>query len=96
MLTLCFAMDRVMQTITTNLAEPKKLSKEQLSERTKFQRDRLACIDMRLSFVGEIRRHDLVSRFGLQAAAATCDIGMYKDRGPRSLDYDPKGSLRPC
>jgi len=92
-LTLCFAMDRMTQMLATNLVEPKKMSKEQLSERTQSQRDRLAYIDMRLRFVGEIRRHDLVGRFGLQAAAATRDIGMYKDLGPRNMDYDPKGKV---
>lgn len=66
------------------------MSKEQFSERTQSQRDRLAYIDMRLRFFGEIRRHVLVSRFGLQAAAATRDIGMHKDIGPRNLDCDSK------
>lgn len=48
---------------------------------------------MRLRFIGEIRRQDLVTRFGIQAAAATRDLGMYKEIGPRNLDYDTKGKV---
>ena len=59
------------------------MSIEQLSERTQSQRDRLAFIEMRLRFIGEMRRQDLVARFGIQAAAATRDIGMYKGLRPR-------------
>lgn len=48
---------------------------------------------MRLRFIGEIRRQDLVTRFGIQAAAATRDLGTYKEIGPRNLDYDTKGKV---
>ncbi len=65
----------------------------QLSEMTQSQRDRLAFVELRLRFVGEIRRQDLVARFGIQAAAATRDLGQYKELGPRNLDYDPKGKV---
>jgi len=60
---------------------------------TQSQRDRLAFVELRLRFVGEIRRQDLVARFGIQAAAATRDLGQYKELGPRNLDYDPKGKV---
>lgn len=66
------------------------MSSDQLSEMTQSQRDRLAFLELRLRFVGEFRRQDLVERFGIQAAAATRDIGQYKDLGPRNLDYDTK------
>lgn len=69
------------------------MSSTQLSEMTQTQRDRLAFIELRLRFLGEIRRQDLVARFGIQAAAATRDIGQYKDIAPRNLDYDPKGKM---
>ena len=65
----------------------------QLSEMTQSQRDRLAFVELRLRFVGEIRRQDLVARFGIQAAAATRDLGQYKELGPRNLDYDTKGKV---
>ncbi|HAT3131543.1 TPA: WYL domain-containing protein [Serratia marcescens] len=60
---------------------------------TQSQRDRLAFVELRLRFVGEIRRQDLVARFGIQAAAATRDLGQYKELGPRNLDYDTKGKV---
>ncbi|ABR90471.1 Uncharacterized conserved protein [Janthinobacterium sp. Marseille] len=66
------------------------MSSDQLSAMTQSQRDRLAFLELRLRFVGEFRRQDLVERFGIQAAAATRDIGQYKELGPRNLDYDTK------
>lgn len=69
------------------------MSSVQLSEMTQSQRDRLAFIELRLRFIGEIRRQDLVTRFGIQAAAATRDIGQYKELAPRNLDYDTKGKV---
>ena len=44
-----------------------------------------------MRFIGEIRRLDLVSRFGIQSAAATRDISLYKELAPGNIDYDPKG-----
>ncbi len=69
------------------------MSSTQLSEMTQSQRDRLAFIELRLWFIGEIRRQDLVTRFGIQSAAATRDIGQYKELAPRNIDYDPKGKI---
>ncbi|MFN7369904.1 MAG: WYL domain-containing protein, partial [Burkholderiales bacterium] len=60
------------------------MSSVQLSEMTQSQRDRLAFVELRLRFIGEIRRQDLVARFGIQAAAATRDLGQYKELGPRN------------
>lgn len=61
-----------------------------LPEMTQAQRDRLAFAELRLRFVGEIRRQHLVARFGIQAAAATRDIAQYKKLAPRNLEYDTK------
>lgn len=69
------------------------MSRVQLSEMTQSQRDRLAFVELRLRFIGEIRRQDLVARFGIQAAAATRDLGQYKELGPRNMDYDTKGKV---
>lgn len=69
------------------------MSDSLLSEIAQSQRDRLAFIELRLRFLGEIRRQDLVARFGIQAAAATRDIAQYKDIAPRNLDYDTKGKV---
>lgn len=72
------------------------MSINQLSELTQSQRDRLAFIELRLRFVGEFRRQDLVSRFGIQTAAATRDLGAYKDFAPRNLEYDAKSKAYRC
>ena len=64
---------------------------EQLRDLTQPQRDRLAFVDLRVRFIGEIRRQDLVSRFGIQSAAASRDLALYKDIAPGNIDYDPKG-----
>lgn len=64
---------------------------EQLSDLTQPQRDRLAFLELRVRFIGEIRRQDLVSRFGIQSAAASRDLALYKDMAPNNIDYDPKG-----
>ncbi len=41
-----------------------------LAELTQPQRDRLAFIELRLRFLGEIRRQDLVARFSIQSACS--------------------------
>jgi predicted DNA-binding transcriptional regulator YafY len=69
------------------------MTAEKITELTQHQRDRLAFIELRVRFVGEIRRQDLVARFGIQAAAATRDIAQYKEIAPRNLDYDTKGKV---
>lgn len=69
------------------------MSSVQLPEMTQSQRDRLAFVELRLRFIGEIRRQDLVARFGIQAAAATRDLRQYKELGPRNLEYDTKGKV---
>jgi predicted DNA-binding transcriptional regulator YafY len=46
---------------------------------------------LRVRFTGEIRRQDLVSRFGVQSAAASRDLALYKDLAPNNIDYDSKG-----
>ena len=54
------------------------------------QRDRLAFIELRLRFIGEIRRQDLASRFGIKSAAATRDLALYKELAPDNIIYDSK------
>src|SRR3954465_12064211 len=56
-------------------------------ELTNAQRDRLVYIELRAQFLGEIRRSDLVSRFGIQTAAATRDLAEYRAIAGRNLEY---------
>ncbi len=67
------------------------MSNELLTDLTQPQRDRLAFVELRVRFIGEIRRQDLVTRFGIQSAAATRDLALYKELAPDNIDYDSKG-----
>ena len=64
---------------------------EQLVDLTQPQRDRLAFVELRVRFSGEIRRQDLVARFGIKSAAASRDLALYKELAPGNIDYDTKG-----
>lgn len=63
----------------------------QLADFTQPQRDRLAFVELRVRFTGEIRRQDLVTRFGIQSAAASRDLALYKELAPGNIDYDTRG-----
>ncbi|HQQ63863.1 MAG TPA: WYL domain-containing protein [Pseudomonadales bacterium] len=45
------------------------------------QLERLFFIDFRAYFLGEIRRADITARFGVETAAASRDIALYRERG---------------
>lgn len=66
------------------------MSLEKLADLTQPQRDRLAFVELRVRFMGEIRRQDVVLRFGIQSAAASRDLALYRDLAPGNLDYDPR------
>jgi hypothetical protein len=52
------------------------------------QRERLAFLEMRAFFTGELRRGDIESRFGIKPAAASRDLSAYREAAPANLDYD--------
>lgn len=54
------------------------------------QRERLAYIEFRLYFLGEIRRQDLIQRFGIAPAVATRDFARYRDIFPSNISLDGK------
>ena len=58
---------------------------EQVADLTQPQRDRLTFVELCVRFIGEMRRQDLVARFGIQSAAASRDLA------PANIDYDSKG-----
>lgn len=62
----------------------------ELSGISQAQKERLAHIDFRTYFLGEIGRGDLVARFGIGEAAATRDITLYRELVPANLEYDTK------
>jgi WYL domain len=59
-----------------------------LARLTRTQLERLSHIDFRLYFQGELRRADLVDRFGTGPAGATRDIALYREVAPENLSLD--------
>lgn len=51
------------------------------------QNERLLYIDLRLRFLGAVRRQDVLARFGIQTAAATRDMARYKELAPDNMAY---------
>lgn len=69
------------------------IAPRRLAEVSQAQQKRLSHIDFRLRFLGTIGRNDLVSRFGIKAAAATRDITLYKGLASQNLVYDTKAKI---
>jgi WYL domain len=75
---------------------------ELLSTLSRTQAERLAHIDFRLFFIGELGRVDVTSRFGTAPAGATRDIALYRNVAPTNVDFDgsaktyrPSSQFRP-
>ena len=66
------------------------MAARRLQELNYSQRDRLTYVDLRARFFGAVRRQDLVDRFGIQTAAATRDLSLYRELAPESLSFDHK------
>lgn len=52
------------------------------------QRDRLIFIEIRLLFLGAVKRADVMRRFGVAEAATTRDFAEYRKIAPENLNYD--------
>lgn len=57
------------------------------------QRERLAYIDFRLYFFGEIGRPDLIERFGVAPAGATRDLALYREIAPQNIEFDSSNKI---
>lgn len=57
------------------------------------QRERLAYIEFRLYFMGEVGRPDLASRFGVAPAGATRDLALYREIAPRNIEFDGSSKI---
>lgn len=57
--------------------------------------ERLSYIDFRLYFLGELRRTDVIERFGIAPAGATRDIALYRELAPNNLYLDNSKIYRP-
>ena len=73
---------------TRKLVDPHENQRmDRLANLMRAQRERLAHAELRLKFLGELRRTDLMSRFGVQSATATRDIALYQRKAPYNLEY---------
>ncbi|EDT05620.1 conserved hypothetical protein [Burkholderia ambifaria IOP40-10] len=52
------------------------------------QRERLAFLELRAFFTGELRRGDIETRFGIKPAAASRDLSIYREVAADNLAYD--------
>ena len=50
------------------------------------QVERLAYIEARLFFLGELQRQDVAHRFSIAAIQASRDLSVYKQLAPKNLD----------
>ena len=56
-------------------------------------KERIAFIEFRLWFMGELRRADIIDRFGVGPAVATRDLGQYKLLAPDNIEFEGSGKL---
>lgn len=57
------------------------------------QRERLAYVDFRLYFFGEIGRPDLIERFGVAPAGATRDLALYREIASQNITFDGSNKI---
>ena len=60
------------------------------------QKDRLAFIEFRLWFLGDICRRDLMDRFGIAPAVATRDLAAYRELAPGNIDFEGSRKVYIC
>ena len=70
------------------MAQPQRV--ESLSH---AQRERLAYIDFRLYFFGEIGRPDLIERFGVAPAGAARNLALYREIAPQNITFDGSNKI---
>lgn len=59
-----------------------------LSALSHGQRDRLAFIEFRLLFMGEVGRADVLTRFGIALSGVTRDFAYYRELAPGNMELD--------
>ncbi len=79
----------------TKMPSTQDKDSEHGSSLTLKQRERLAFIDFQLYFLGELRRNDLVERFGISPVVATRTIAQYLSLAPNNCELDKHKIYRP-
>ena len=74
---------------TTSSFPAAEMAARTSSERSAGAQERLVFIDFRCTFLGEVRRADLMARFGIASAAATRDLALYKGVLGGRIQMDP-------
>ncbi|BFO54270.1 YafY family protein [Acidovorax sacchari] len=88
--------DRACYHVCMNEPEPSfPENKSEEAEFTHALRERLAFIDFQLYFLGELRRNDLIARFGISSAVATRAIAQYLAVAPDNAKLDKQKVYRP-
>lgn len=64
------------------------MNKRSFEQRNHAQRERLAFIEFRLWFLGDISRSDLLERFGIAPAVATRDLTAYRELASGNIDFE--------
>lgn len=63
---------------------------ESVRNLSQAQLERLAYIEFRLLFLGEVGRQDLMQRFGVAPAVATRDFAQYREAFPNNISFNGK------
>ncbi|MDD5580365.1 MAG: WYL domain-containing protein [Methylobacter sp.] len=63
---------------------------ESVQNLSQTQRERLAYIEFRLLFLGEVGRQDLIQRFCAAPAVATRDFAQYREAFPNNISFNGK------
>lgn len=66
------------------------MNENRLAELTKSQIERLIFIEFRSYFLGEVKRNDIMERFGVASAAATRDLTLYKNLSNNNIVLEQK------
>lgn len=61
---------------------------KELAQAPRSQVERLAFIEARLYFLGELQRQAIAQRFSVASVQASRDLSLYKQLAPKNLDYD--------
>lgn len=69
---------------------PPTMTNPALDQLSAAQRERLAYIEFRLWFFGEVTRKSVLERFGVATAAGTRDLMLYRELAPDNSEYVSK------
>ncbi len=69
------------------------LVEKELAKTPRSQVERLAFIEARLYFLGELQRLDIAQRFSVASVQASRDLSLYKQLAPKNLDYDYRARI---